>query len=220
MITPAPPHFTAETLAFLNDLKASNNRDWFIANKATYEATCKMPAMALAAELSERLRGFTGVDHKSKLFRVNRDVRFSKDKTPYNTHIHISFLPQESEIASLGWMLGLAPDYFSLGCGSFEIDKSALQTFRERIAAEEGCVIEALLAEMEGRGVRLNEPELKRIPAGFDKAHPREALLRRKGLIGWVDLEGPEEALKPDLVERVLARFEVLKPIFDLLNRR
>lgn len=219
MTTPAPPHFTTETLTFLNNLKANNNRDWFIENKAIHEATCKMPAKALADEVSERLRAFTGVDHKPKLFRVNRDVRFSKDKTPYNTHIHMSFLPEGSGTASLAWMFGLAPDYFSLGCGAFEMDKIALQTFRERAADDEGTAIAAMIAELESKGVRLNEPELKRIPAGFDKAHPREVLLRRKGLMGWIDLDGPEEALKPDLAERVVAQFEILKPIFDLLNR-
>lgn len=219
MTIPASPYFTTETLAFLSDLKANNNRDWFIANKADYEAVYKMPSKALAEELSERMHAFTGVDHKSKLFRVNRDVRFSKDKTPYNTHIHMSFLPQGSGTASLGWMLGLAPDYFSLGCGVFEMDKGALQAFRERVVADEGNAIASMLASLEGKGVRLNDPEMKRVPAGFDKTHPREALLRRKGLIGWLDLEGPEEALKPDLVERVLARFDVLKPIFDLLNK-
>ena len=85
--------FSDETLAFLNGLKANNSRDWFDANRKSYEAAVKAPSKAFSDIMAGELERLTGTAQKPKIFRINRDIRFSKDKTPYNTHIHISWMP-------------------------------------------------------------------------------------------------------------------------------
>ena len=85
-----------DTQAFLRDLRANNDRDWFNAHKATYERVYKAPAEAFVAELRPRLEALAGVTLGGKVFRIHRDVRFSKDKSPYNTHLHIGFQHQRS----------------------------------------------------------------------------------------------------------------------------
>ncbi|MEZ5767267.1 MAG: DUF2461 family protein [Paracoccaceae bacterium] len=75
----------ADALGFFDDLAADNSRDWFAANKARYERAVKAPAEALLAEIAVQIATATGAAPETKLYRINRDLRFSKDKTPYST---------------------------------------------------------------------------------------------------------------------------------------
>ncbi|MFZ2101712.1 MAG: DUF2461 family protein, partial [Oricola sp.] len=77
--------FNDETITFLADLKANNARDWFADNKPLYERALKKPAGAFAGLMADELEKLTGAPHKPKIFRINRDVRFSRDKSPYNS---------------------------------------------------------------------------------------------------------------------------------------
>ena len=120
------PGYTPAALKFLKSLKTHNNRDWFQENKKTYEAEIKDPTKIFAAEMADALEKLTGDAQKSKVFRINRDIRFSKDKTPYNTHVHISWMPQTPAGVAPAFMFGLGTDYLTLGCGVFEFDKDAL----------------------------------------------------------------------------------------------
>lgn len=209
--------FTARTLEFMNELKANNNRDWFHGHKKTYETDYKAPALAFADTMLEQLRGLTDLSHTSKLFRIHRDVRFSKDKTPYNTHMHISFTPEHSMTNPPCWFFGLDSEKLTLGCGTFGFDAPQLQAFRSRIDSSEGAEIEATLLRLTKKGARISDPELKRIPSGYAKDHPQEELLRRKGLSVWTDLGDATAALDDKLLATCRSEFKRLKPVFDLL---
>lgn len=210
--------FTKDTLTFLSDLAANNDRDWFAANKAAYESAVKRPAGLFCDVMRENLEALTNEPLKAKVFRIHRDVRFSKDKTPYNAHLHISFAPAHGAAAPPAWMWGLSPDYFSIGCGVFALDKDTLERFREQAAGPDGAALAGLLRSLVEGGVRIDEPELKRVPAGFPKDHPRADLLRRKGLTAWIDFDGPAQALGPDMVAGCRDGFKRLKPLFDRLR--
>ena len=119
------PGFTQDSLKFLANLKANNTREWFADNKKTYETEIRQPAREFAAEMADSLEQLVGESLKTKIFRINRDIRFSKDKTPYNSHVHISWIPDRGA-SSPAWMFGLSPDYLTLGCGVFEFDKAAV----------------------------------------------------------------------------------------------
>lgn len=207
--------FTTELLDFLADLKTNNTRDWFQGQKKRYEAVYKGPAKAFGEVMAAELQRETGLAHKAKLFRVNRDLRFSKDKTPYNTHMHMSLIPETGQAIPPAWMVGIAPDYMSFGVGCFAFDKPMLAGFRDLVDGTKGEGVEALLARLDG--VRLSEPDLKRVPAPFDKDHPRGTLLRRKGLAAWVDVDDPRAALTEDLPKHAMQAFRRLRPVFDLL---
>lgn len=218
MSTTAFSGFTGGAVTFLKDLKANNNRDWFLQNKKTYEAEIKKPAALFSAVMSEELQSLTGQPHKAKVFRINRDVRFSKDKTPYNSHLHISFTP-ESELASPpAWMFGLSTEYFTLGCGVFEFDKTALDTYRKNVAGADGDRLLKLVSKLGQDGIRFSEPALKRVPSGFPQDHPHADLLRRKGLASWLDFAAPEDATGSEIVGTCVTGFRQLKPVFDALN--
>lgn len=211
--------FTGEAVTFLKKLKANNNRDWFLENKKTYEAEIKKPAALFSTVIVEELETLTGHGHKAKVFRINRDVRFSKDKTPYNSHLHISFTPESRLASPPAWMFGLSTEYFTLGCGVFEFDKTALGTYRKNVAGEAGGQLSRLMGKLGKDGIRFSDPALKRVPSGFPQDHPHAELLRRKGLASWLDFDSPAAAAGPDIVETCMSGFKRLQPVYDTLNR-
>lgn len=209
--------FSNNAMSFLKSLKANNNRAWFAENKKTYEAEIKSPAAAFCDLMSMELKKTTGIPHKSKLFRVHRDVRFSKDKTPYNSHIHISFTPESNLKSPPMWFFGLDTQSLAIGCGVFGFEKPELERFRKRVVGEEGAAIAKTLASLEKKGMRLTEPHLKRVPNEYPKDHPQGDLLRYKGLAVWQDFDDTQWVTKPDMVKTCLKEFKRLTPMFDLL---
>ena len=209
--------FSPEALSFLSDLKANNTKEWFAANKSTYGNYVKEPGKQFAGAMSLALRDATGLDHGSKIFRINRDVRFSKDKTPYNAHLHMAFVPKEQEGQPPMWFFGLSPDKLSLGCGVLQYDKQALVAFRSAMAGPKGAELIQLTTGLRAAGLRVGEPELKRVPPGFDKDHPHGEALRRKGFAAWIDVADPAFVTEPHLVRNAIALFDQTMPVFRLL---
>lgn len=179
---------------FLIELAANNDRDWFSRNKARYDTHLKRPAERLLAELGGTIAALAGSPVRGKLFRPHRDVRFSEDKEPYHTHLHLLWTAPDGR----GWFFGLSPDYASAGAGMMVFLPEMLEHWYEAVAGAHG---ETLAASLDAGGWRLNPPDLKRVPPPYPPDHPREALLRRKGLIAWVDdldaalLDDPRGAL-------------------------
>lgn len=202
----------ADANGFLAQLKANNSRDWFQDHKEDYEARVKRPALAFADVIAADLAALTGSPITPKLFRVHRDVRFSRDKTPYTTHMHLLW----SDDRSAGWFFGVSPDYVTSGCGVMNFDKTQLTRFRAFIDRDAGAdfatMTEALLTE----GFRLNDPPLKRVPAPYAKDHARGDLLRRKGMALWFDLAKPAHA---DPRAALLEVFTRTRSFQDMLSR-
>ncbi len=210
-------HFPAETVAFLADLRDNNNRDWFNENKSRYQRAFRHQAEAFVDPMTAALTDLTGVAHKSKIFRIYRDVRFSKDKTPYNAHLHISFLPTDPAAPS-AWFFGLDPDGLVLGAGIFAFEKAALIRYRDRVAGIDGEELVEIIDTLTRRGMHLGAPELKRVPTGYPAEHPRADLLRRKGMAVWHDFKDTKSATRGDLVATCGKTFATLKPLCDWLN--
>lgn len=177
--------FTPDSTAFLAALKANNNRDWFQAHKAQYDAALRLPAKAFSTALEAELSHKYDTTTTAKLFRINRDLRFSRDKTPYNTHMHMSFADPATGAA---WMVGLEIDRLVIGYGVFAFDKHQLARWRAAVAGPNGLALETALSRFLEQKFRLSEPELKRVPSPYKKDHPRAELLRCKGIAAWQDL--------------------------------
>ena len=205
--------FPAATLRFLRGLKRNNDRDWFAANRATYDSAYKQPAAEFADAITARLLSLTGQEHTSRLFRINRDLRFSKDKTPYHVHLHIAFTPQTSASNPPMWFFGLDHATLTVGVGIFQFDKAQLAAYRERVAGRAGTRLQNLLSAAQLDGTRVGDPELKRVPAPHPADHKHQELLRRKGLAVWSDFNDPRDASRPDIVATCMQRFEALNPI-------
>ncbi len=210
-------HFTPQAVQFLTDLKANNDREWFADHKADYELYVKDATVAFSRLMVDGLDGLTGAAHQSKIFRIYRDVRFAKDKSPYKPYQHVLFAAGDHRHASTAWFFGLEPDRLMLGAGKFSFDGKGLVRYREAVAGSRGVELAQIVEGLQGQGARLNEPQLKRVPSGYDKEHPRADLLRRKGLALWIDLD-VGVASEGDLVATCLAEFERLRPLVGWLD--
>lgn len=188
----------------LAQLAANNDRDWFADHKSQYETRIKLPGLALGDHIAADLGRLLGQPVTPKLFRVHRDLRFSRDKTPYNAHLHLSW---SSEKTGPGWFFGLAPDYVTAGWGWMGFTPAQTARWR-KIAAEDTGLARAL----DLPGYRVSEPELKRVPAPFPKDHGAAENLRRKSLTLWADLD-PGAA--PD--QSALATFKGLLKLHQYL---
>ena len=182
--------FSKNSVAFLTDLAAHNEKPWFEANKARYLRHVKEAAARFSEALAPLLSTQYDTQITGKLFRMHRDLRFSKDKTPYNAHIHMSFQDGDTGRA---WMLALEPSRLVIGYGQFAFDKTQLDHWRKAVDGDAGQRLTRILAKADAQGLRRDAPELKRVPAPYDKDHPHAELLRRKGIALWQDDLGQDD---------------------------
>jgi len=163
-----------EAVEFYEGLEADNSKGYWTANKDVYEQAVKGPFEDLCAEVDEAFRPL-------KLFRPYRDVRFSKDKTPYKTSAAAA---SESEGGSV-YYVQLSATGLLAGTGQYHMAADQLERFRAAVDDERtGRAIERIVAAL--ATVRYDiaaHDELKTAPRGYAKDHPRIGLLRRKGLI-------------------------------------
>ena len=158
-------------LSFLKGLHRDNSKAYFEANRETYEKACREPLLALVAELEREL----GDEWESKIFRLNRDLRFSKDKRPYKEQVSAVFT--SSQHAS-GYYLQLSYEALYIGAGSYEMGPDQLSRYREAVAGKPGEKLARVLAKLKKEGFGLSEPTFKRVPTGYPADHPRAELLK------------------------------------------
>jgi uncharacterized protein (TIGR02453 family) len=177
-----PPSFSPQLFRFVKDLKANNNREWFNANKGRYEEHVKEAALGFIEDAGYRLADaapYLVADQRS-LFRIYRDTRFAKDKTPYKTHVGIYLRHQRSaEADTAGLYLHLEPGHVFMGAGIWHPSAPALKRIRDAMAGRPDAWREAVAAV--GPTWRLADGEaLKRPPQGYPPDHPLIEDLKRK----------------------------------------
>lgn len=201
---------------FLGELAANNRRDWFNDHKARYEGDLKAPALLLLDQLAHDLGRKSGRGLTPKLFRPHRDVRFSSDKTPYHTHLHMMWMIDAEDGPSPALFLGISPQYVRLGGGIMTFDKPGLIKWRQAVDGEFGDRLQVILDDLAARGLVPHDPPLKRVPAPFDRDHRHGALLRRKGMAVWRDLNAAQFKAPQKAVSDL---FEALQPMLQRLQQ-
>ena len=182
MATADAPSFSPELFAFLRELKDHNDREWFNANKDRYERELKEPALAFVEDLGYRLPEVAPhlTADKRSLFRIYRDTRFSKDKTPYKTHVGMYFRHARSaEADTAGLYLHLEPGHAFLGAGIWHPGSPALKRIRDALVARSDAWL-AAVAAVEPVWRLADGESLKRAPAGYRPDHPLVADIKRK----------------------------------------
>jgi len=219
------PSFGPELFAFLNDLRDHNDRDWFAANKARYEADVLEPALAFVEDFGFRLQGISPhlrADPRrtgGSLFRIYRDTRFSKDKSPFKTHVGLHFRHVRAKDAHApGFYLHLEPGRVFAGGGIWHPDTPLANRIRDAIVARPDRWRAATrrppfagVMELGGR-----DSALKRVPSSFDKAHEFADDLRLKDFFGWATLS-QEAALAPGFLDRYTTICEAATPLMRFL---
>lgn len=202
--------------AFLKDLKKNNHRDWMQANKKQYQAG----EQALKKFYAEVEAGLNETDEiaKVKVFRINRDIRFSKDKTPYNVHRSVSFSRAGAHRRG-GYYLRLEPGKSAMAGGFFGPEPADLLRIRKEFEMD-STRIRKILNESKFKktfGGFNTEYAVKTAPKGFSKDDPNIDLIKLKSYFvvrEFTDAEVFSEDFKKNLVQH----FELLRPFFDYMS--
>lgn len=220
--TPRFPGFPPSTLKFLAQLEKNNNREWFEKNKDRYEAEVKAPMLELVSAVSANMVDFAPEyipEPKKAVFRIYRDVRFSKDKRPYKTNIAASFWRQNlPKNESASFYIHLDNQEVLLAAGVYMPPAELLRTLRLHVEKNH----ENLRAIIENKQRKKLAGELQgesaaRLPKGFLPGHPAEDLLKRKMFLYWITLP-PKEGESPKFLAEVSKRFAAMAPLVEFLN--
>jgi uncharacterized protein (TIGR02453 family) len=214
------PGFPAEGLAFFSSLQRNNRREWFQPRKAIFEETLKQPMRDLVGAVNSAMKSFAPdymTDPEKAIYRIYRDTRFSKDKTPYKDHIAASFA-RRGDKASAGYYFAVSHKEVAIGGGLYMPEPEALFAIRQHLAErhEEFRKIAA------GRAVRrlftaVQGEQLTRVPKGYPCGHPAGDLLRLKQYLLYVVLP-PDLATTPTLYTEVVKHFRAMTPFVEFLN--
>ncbi|SEW23450.1 TIGR02453 family protein [Cognatiyoonia koreensis] len=196
---------------FHSTLAKNNNREWWGAHKDTYDTQLKAPALSLIERLTPEIADLSGLPVTGKLFRAHRDVRFSKDKTPFNTHLHMIWMAKTEGLQDVAFFFGIGQDYVSAGGGIMSFEKPTLENWRLFVDQDQKRILK-IVERLKADQFTLREPALKRVPSGYDKDHPAGDLLRMKGCVASREL-GQTATVETD----VLAAFAALWPLNNLL---
>ncbi len=181
--------FSKATIRFLKELEKNNNRDWFEANKTRYESDVREPALAYIEAMAPHLGKISGSFIASpkkvggSLMRVYRDVRFSKDKTPYKTNIGIQFRHTAGkDVHAPGFYLHIEPSEVFMGAGIWRPDSTTVNHTRMHMDDNQ-AQWKRMVKGLTGKGFELHGEKLKRPPRGYSDDHPLIEDLKRKDFI-------------------------------------
>jgi uncharacterized protein (TIGR02453 family) len=213
------PRFPKEGLDFLRSLKRNNRRPWFLKHKDEYERFVKAPMIELVMALSHDLPSDFLADPAKSIFRIYRDVRFSKDKSPYKTHASAHFPPRGlPRGAGAGFYFHVAPTEVWIGGGFYAPTPQEALAVRTRIA-ERHRTFQSLVESPEFRKYfgEVQGAKLTRVPRGFPCDHPAAEWLKHKQWIAGAELKA-EAATGPKFYETLVAHFQAALPLLRFLN--
>ena len=217
--------FPEGIVGFLEGLKQHNEKVWFDAHRADYEAYFLEPGRAFAADLAERLTDAgalgAGIRVEGSSFRIFRDTRFGKDKSPYKTHFGVTFgVEGQARHEGAGFYFHLDPPRIGLGAGLHSFSKPALEAYRAAVGDPAGAAaVRGLIADAEAKGAAVWGKTYKKTPRGYAVAPDDEDLLLYSGLFAWLDLGIPPQLHTADMLAYCEERYVSLSPLPLWLGR-
>jgi uncharacterized protein (TIGR02453 family) len=214
--------FPKQGLEFFRKLRKKNTREWFDAHKDEYLQYCRAPMEELAGEVNRGLARFAPehiAEPKKAIYRIHRDTRFSKDKTPYKTHIAANFPRGGMEKhAAAGFYFSVSDEGLDIAGGVYMPGPPELAAIRHHILARPGefkkIVTNRKLVESMGP---LQGESLKKVPRGFPDDSPAADFLRMKQWMFFKTFD-PAVAADPELADFVIARMKAAAPLVAFLN--
>jgi uncharacterized protein (TIGR02453 family) len=217
--TMTPTGFPPELMTFLRDLSTNNSKAWFEAHRDDYERYYLGPARAFVEAVGPRLAELAPVVAEPRvngsIFRINRDVRFSKDPTPYKDHLDLWFWQGERRGAVSGFFLRVTAERIVVGAGAHLLDPSRLGRFRRAVVdPRSGAALVDAVRACEAAGHEVGGERYKRVPAGFEPATDDAArLLRFSALWAATDEPHPRGIGGPSVIDYAMRRWCVQAPV-------
>lgn len=220
--------FTREGLQFLDDLKFNNNREWYEANKHIYITGLRDPALAFIEALGAKLKTLSGgvihydtrTNGAGSLMRINRDTRFSADKSPYKTNLGIVFWAADGKkLETPSYYFHIDSENILLYTGMYGFQKPMLEAFRRAIADDKsGSELVKIVQSLKAQGAyEVGGEASKRVPAGYSADHPRAEFLKYKGFSARAPQISAAVATSTELVDVCYEYAQKMQPLFEWL---
>lgn len=215
-------HFTKEFLKFFKELEKNNQREWFHANKKRYEEHAKQPFEDFVTLMIDQMQAIDPtivITPKDAIFRIHRDVRFSKDKSPYKVQVSgIISRGGRKDMSTPGIYLQLNHKEFGIYSGAYRPDKNQLQGIREAIASDMKGFKKLISAKsFVNKFGTIQGEKNKRVPGEFKELVEEQPLIANKQFYYVANLD-PETILDPKLPKLVLDYYKAAKPVSDFLS--
>jgi len=211
-------------LDFFKELKENNSKEWFEMHRTDYDKYVKHPSEDFVAAMGEKLKTLSPDIHaipkiNQSLFRLNKDIRFSKDKSPYKTNLGILFWEgKKKRMESSGFYFHLENNMLMLGAGIHIFSKALLQKYREAVVDKKsGEKLNSTVNALSAKGILIGEKHYKRVPRGYDPFHKHAEFLLFKGLTARIEIPAPKELFSNTILEYTFTRFKQLQPIHEWL---
>jgi uncharacterized protein (TIGR02453 family) len=217
--------FFKETTDFFEKLKTNNNKKWFDLNRRIYEDYVLEPARSFIVATGERLRELSPAinadPHVNKsLFRINRDTRFSKDKSPYKTNLGIIFWDGDvPRMQSSVFYFHLESSSILLGAGIYKFTRPQLEEYRKSVMHPVyGEKLTDIFNSLTGKGYAFGEKNYKRIPKGYDAGHKNSEFLLYDGMHAGKSFGIPESFFSADFIDFCFESFREMLPVQKWLS--
>ena len=204
-----------KALTFFKDLEKNNNRDWFNERKPEFKQL-ETEVKSFYNALLDKLQKHDDVD-KLKMFRIYRDVRFSKDKSPYKTHFGGSFRRKKPQLRG-GYYLHISPGDSFIATGFWQHNKDDLFRIRKEFEIDD-TEIRAIIENKKFKNVwgEFVGDEVKTAPKGFNKEHPAIDIIKKKQFI-FVKKFSDKEVTSAEFLNDVNEAFKTIRPYFDYMS--
>lgn len=203
------------TLVFLNELKENNNRDWFSEHKKAFETEQKL-AKIFFISVGEQLGKIDSIE-RIQIFRIYRDVRFSKDKLPYKNHFSVGFTRTKPLLRG-GYYLHIEPGGSFVGGGFWNPNPEDLNRIRKEFEMDDDEIRTIITAATFKKFFgELKGEEVKTAPKGFDKRHKAIDIIRKKQFL-LTRTFSDKEVLSSNFQYEVLTTFQAMRPFFDYMS--
>lgn len=212
--------FPREIIKFYRDLGKNNSKAWFEKHREEYENFVMNPAREFVRDMGGALAGISpGIIADPRvnqsIFKIHRDVRFSRDKTPLKTHLGLWFWEGErSRMECSGYYLQLEADGIMLGAGAYEFSRDVLKEYRDSVVhREHGAALAKAAKKVRAKGYYIGGEHYKKVPHGYDPAHPNAEFLINNGMYAGYNGKIPAELFTDRFTDFCLERFRDMAPI-------
>jgi uncharacterized protein (TIGR02453 family) len=215
--------FPKESLQFFRELSANNNRDWFKAHEQDYSQYVLEPAQMLVVSLGERLKTISSgiayspqTNGSGSIMRIHRDIRFSKDKSPYHTYLRMIFWEgKEKKTENPGFFFSMDANGGGLFVGMHMFSKDMLESYRQAVVNPElGKQLEDRFTAIRSAGkYEIGGEHYKRVPIGYPAEHERSGLLLYNGLYVVSPKIEATTLTTPDLIDVCYAHCYTMAPV-------
>lgn len=219
--------FPKKTVAYLKKLSKNNNREWFEANRDLYDSDFLEPCIQFVVEMGDKLQDIdediVAIPKIDKsIFRLHRDVRFSKDKTPYKTNAGLYFWNGKmKKMDASGFYFHLEPKYFGVGLGIYMFSPDLLKKYRDVVSKhEQSTELHKIVRSLEKKGFTIGGKKFKKTPKGYDPNIQYPGYLLFEGIYAWYEGNNFKEIENGKVVPAVFKIFKEMLPLHNWLVKK